>query len=157
MDRISKHVSYKEAIRSNTAVRKGIDNTPDDDQLINMRLLAEYVFEPLRERANNPIFISSFFRSIELNEVIGGSKTSQHCAEDGAAMDIDADVYGGKSNSELFGFIRDHLDYDTLIWEFGDDEEPAWVHVSFRVEGNRKRILQALKTDSGTKYTTIIG
>lgn len=157
MDKISNHISFKEAVRSSTAVRKNIDNTPNDQQLTNMKILAENVFEPLRIWAEKPIYISSFFRSTKLNLVIGGSKTSQHCAEKGAAIDIDADVFGGKSNKELFEHLRDTLEFDTLIWEFGDDDQPAWVHVSYHNDNNRKRILKAYNSESGTKYKTING
>lgn len=157
MDNISSHISYKEAIRSSTAVRKNIDNTPNEQQLINMKLLAENIFEPLRVWANKPIYISSFFRSTKLNLIIGGSKTSQHCAEKGAAIDIDADVFGGKSNKELFKHIIDTLKFDTLIWEFGDDDQPAWVHVSYIDNNNRNRILKASKSESGTEYKIING
>ena len=79
MDRISKHISYKEATRSNTALRRGIDNIPDVEQLENMKLIAEKVFEPLRKHVGGPIKINSFYRSPELNIAIGGSKNSQHC------------------------------------------------------------------------------
>ena len=84
---ISKHISYKEGVYSNTAIRKGIDNTPNDEQLKNMELIAEKVFEPLREWVGGPIKINSFFRSPELNTAIGGSSKSQHCK--GQAIDID--------------------------------------------------------------------
>ena len=94
MENISKHITYAEAIHSNTAKRKCIDNTPNPTQVENMKILAEKVFEPLREWVGGPIKVNSFFRSAELNEAIGGSKTSQHCK--GQAIDVD-DVYGGKT------------------------------------------------------------
>jgi hypothetical protein len=152
MEKISKHISWKEATNSNTAVRRGIDNSPNAHQLKNMRALADYVFEPLRIWAGGPIKINSFFRSPELNKAIGGSTTSQHCADNGAAMDIDDD-YGTKTNAEMFHYIKDNLDFDQLIWEFGDDNNPNWVHVSFKLDGvNRKQILKAVKKDGKTKY-----
>ena len=95
--KISDHITYAEAIHSNTAKRKGIDNTPNPNQIEAMKLIAEKVFEPLREWAGGPIKVNSFFRSPELNTAIGGSKTSQHCK--GQAIDID-DVYGCKTNAE---------------------------------------------------------
>lgn len=153
MKNISPHISYKEATISQTAIKKGIDNTPNEAQLRNMEALAINVFEPLRIWAGVAIFISSFFRSLLLNFTIGGASKSDHCAlNDAAAIDIDADVYGGKTNKELFVYIRDHLEFDKLIWEFGNDDQPDWVHVSYSIVKNRKIILRAFKTGSGTKY-----
>jgi zinc D-Ala-D-Ala carboxypeptidase len=148
--RISKNISYKEAIQSQTATRLGIENVPGEYEIQNMQLLAEKVFEPLREFFNVPIFISSFYRSKELNQAIGGSSRSQHC--EGRAIDLD-DVYGGVTNGEIFQFIANILDYDQLIWEFGNDESPAWVHVSYVSEDqNRKQMLRAIKKNGKTIY-----
>jgi len=122
---ISKHISIKEATKSNTAERLGIENFPDNDTLINMQALAENVFEPLREWVGGPIYVTSFYRSPELNAAIGGSIKSQHCK--GQAIDID-DVYGNATNAEMFNYIKDNLEFDQLIWEFGDDNNPSWVH-----------------------------
>jgi len=149
MDRLSEHVSYKEAVRSNTAERKGIDNTPNANQLENMIVLCEAIFEPLRIWANNPIYISSFFRSETLNKEVGGSETSKHCAIIGAAIDLDADVYGGKSNAELFHFIRTNLSFDKLVWEFGSASNPSWVHVSYNEYNNRGLIYTAYRNSEG--------
>ena len=152
MERISEHISYQEATRSLTAIKKGIDNTPNNNQLENMRALANYVFEPVRNFFNTPIYICSYFRSPMLNTIIGGSVSSQHCAKKGAAMDMDAAVYGGFTNSELFEFIRGNIGFDQLIWEFGDDYEPNWVHVSFHMGHNRNEVLQAFITKTATQY-----
>ena len=103
MENISKHITYAEAIHSQTAKRKCIDNTPNPTQVENMKVLAEKIFEPLREWVGGPIKVNSFFRSPELNEAIGGSKTSQHCK--GQAIDID-DVYGYKTNAEMYAWIK---------------------------------------------------
>ena len=150
MENISKHISYKEATRSNTALRRGIENIPDVEELENMKLIAEEVFEPLRKWVGGPIKINSFYRSPELNVAIGGSKKSQHCH--GQAMDID-DTYGHRSNASMFKHIRYNLDYDQIIWEFGDDKNPAWVHVSYVSEvKNRRRCLRAVKKDGKTHY-----
>jgi len=150
---ISKHISYKEGIHSNTALRRNIDNTPSDEQLDNMELIAEKIFEPLRVYVNGPIKINSFFRSAELNTAIGGSKTSQHCK--GQAMDID-DTFGRATNAEMYHFIKEHLDFDQMIWEFGDDDNPNWVHVSYvSPEKNRKKCLKAYKENGRTKYKVI--
>jgi|TARA_Y100000817_G_scaffold287266_1_gene255698 zinc D-Ala-D-Ala carboxypeptidase len=150
MDKISKHISYKEATRSNTALRRGIENIPDVEQLENMKLIAEKVFEPLRKHVGGPIKINSFYRSPELNVAIGGSKKSQHCK--GQAIDLD-DTYGHRSNASMFQWMRYHLDYDQMIWEFGDDKNPAWVHVSYvSEEENRHRCLKAVKKNGKTHY-----
>ena len=151
--KISHNITYAEAIHSETAKRKGIDNTPNPTQIEAMKLLAEKVFQPLREWVDGPIKVNSFFRSAELNEAIGGSKTSQHCK--GQAMDID-DVYGHKSNAEMFMYIKENLDFDQLIWEFGNDENPSWIHVSYvDAQENRNRCLQAYKENGKTKYKVI--
>ena len=150
---ISKHISYKEGVHSNTAIRRGIDNTPTDDQLYFMEIVAEEVFEPLREWVGGPIKINSFYRCPELNTAIGGSATSQHCK--GQAMDID-DTFGKATNAEMYNFIKEHLDFDQMIWEFGDDDNPAWVHVSYvSPEKNRNRCLKAYKENGKTKYMVI--
>ena len=142
---ISKHISYKEGVHSNTAIRRDINNTPDDKQLNNMKLIAEKVFEPLREWVGGPIKINSFFRSPKLNTAIGGSSKSQHCK--GQAMDID-DTFGKATNAEMYEWIKENLDFDQMIWEFGDDDNPNWVHVSYvSKDENRNRCLKAYKVD----------
>ena len=153
MNNISNHISYKEGVYSNTAIRRGINNTPDEEQLANMKLIADEVFEPLRAYVNGPIKINSFFRSPELNTAIGGSSKSQHCH--GQAIDLD-DTFGMMTNAEMYEFIKEHLDFDQMIWEFGDDENPAWVHVSYvSPEKNRRRCLLAYKDNKKTKYKVI--
>jgi zinc D-Ala-D-Ala carboxypeptidase len=151
--RISKHISYKEATQSQTATRKGISNDPDAYQLQNMQLLAEKVFEPIREHFGVPIAINSFFRSQKLNKAIGGAAGSQHTQ--GRAIDID-DTLGGVSNKQMFDYIKNHLDFDQLIWEFGDNNNPAWVHISYvSPTENRNRVLKASKKNGKTIYTII--
>ena len=150
---ISKHISKKEATFSATATRKGIDNTPGEYELQNMELIAEKIFEPLRKHVNGPIKSNSFYRSQELKKAIGGSTKSQHCQ--GRAMDLD-DTYGYMSNADMYKYIKDNLDYDQMIWEFGTEENPDWVHVSYvDADSNRKRCLQAYKEDGKTKYKVI--
>jgi len=150
---ISKHISDKEGIYSNTAIRRGIDNTPNEEQLSNMRLIADRIFEPLRVYVNGPIKINSFFRSPKLNKAIGGSSKSQHCH--GQAIDLD-DTFGEMTNAEMYEFIKTHMDFDQLIWEFGDSNNPAWVHVSYvSPEENRNRCLKAYKKNGRTKYKVI--
>ena len=150
---ISKHISYKEGVYSNTALRRGIENEPNKEQLENMKLIAEKIFEPLRSYVGGPIKINSFFRCPELNTAIGGSKTSQHCK--GQAMDID-DTFGKATNADMYNWIKEHLDFDQMIWEFGDDDNPAWVHISYVSPGkNRNRCLKAYKDKGKTKYMVI--
>ena len=150
---ISKHISNKEGVYSATALRRGIDNTPNEEQLSNMKLIAEKIFEPLREYVGGPIKINSFFRSSKLNKAIGGSTTSQHCK--GQAMDID-DTFGYKTNANMYKFIKEHLNFDQMIWEFGDDDNPNWVHVSYvSPEKNRNRCLKAYKDKGKTNYMVI--
>jgi len=150
---ISKHISDKESVYSRTAQRLGIDNTPTQEHKDNMVKLAVEVFEPLRSYVSGPIKINSFYRSPELNKAIGGSSKSQHC--NGQAIDID-DTFGILTNAEMYKFIKQHLDFDQMIWEFGDEDNPDWVHVSYVSEDeNRNRCLQAYKENGKTKYKII--
>jgi hypothetical protein len=153
MKKISQHISHKEATRSVTAMRLGIDNTPNEYQLQNMELIAEKIFEPLRQKAGGPIKINSFFRCEDLNKAIGGSSRSQHCQ--GRAIDLD-DTYGFMTNAEMYNYIKEKLDFDQIIWEFGTDENPDWVHVSYvDADSNRKRCLKAYKDNGKTAYKVI--
>ena len=145
--KLSKNFTLQEMVHSYTAVKKGLLNEPNEAQIENLRILCENVLQPLRD-ALGPIYISSGFRSVELNTAIGGSSSSQHCALKGAASDIDM----GKRNAEVFNYIKDHLVWDQMIWEFGDDENPSWVHVSYNEGHNRKQILKAIKQGGRTKY-----
>jgi zinc D-Ala-D-Ala carboxypeptidase len=150
---ISKNISEKEATKSITALRLGIANTPDGTILANMKVLAEKVFQPLRQWVGGPIKINSFYRSETLNKAIGGSATSQHC--EGKAMDID-DLYGYKTNMEMFNYIKENLDFDQMIYEFGNESNPDWIHVSYESkEENRNRILKAVRDKGKTIYIDI--
>ena len=150
---ISEHISYKEGVYSITATRRGIDNIPNNEQLKNMELIADEIFEPLRSYVGGPIKINSFFRCPELNTAIGGSSKSQHCK--GQAMDID-DTFGRMTNAEMYHWIKEYLEFDQMIWEFGDDDNPDWVHVSYVSESeNRNRCLKAYKDKGKTKYMVI--
>ena len=152
--KISQHLSLSEVTRSETAKRKGISNTPTAEHLDNFKLLAEKVFEPIRAHFGVPIHISSGYRSKELNDAIGGSQTSQHSK--GQAIDIDMDgSTNGITNKMIFDFIKDKLDFDQLIWEFGTDKNPDWVHVSYTKAGNRKQKLKAVRSGAKTTYQAI--
>ena len=149
-EKISKHVSYNEGIRSRTADRRGLDNTPNEEQLKCMKEVAENLFEPLREWVGGPIKINSFFRGEPVNTAIGGSTRSQHMK--GQAIDID-DTFGHKTNAEMYHYIKDNLDFDQMIWEFGDDKNPNWVHISWvSHRPNRKKLTIAKRIDGKTRY-----
>jgi hypothetical protein len=149
---ISAHISYNEATKSASAIRLGIANTPDEQELECMRAVAQAVFEPLRAHFGVPIPITSFFRSRELNTAVGGSLSSEHCY--GRAIDMDVDgMPGDVTNADLFHYIREHLPFDQLIWEFGNSHQPDWVHVGYRAEShNRKQVLVAQRIGGATKY-----
>jgi len=139
MKTISKYISYQEATTSQTAVRKGIKNEPNDEQLVNMQLVGIRIFDRVREHFATAFRVSSFFRSDALNKAVGGSKTSQHVKGQAIDMQGSAKV----SNAEIFEYIKRNLDFDQLIWEYGTDKEPAWVHVSYvSKEKNRNQILR---------------
>lgn len=149
--KISKNISFKEATHSDTATRRRMKNEPSEEQLKAMKMLAKKVFEPLRENFGEPIRVNSFFRSIALNKTIGGSRTSQHCS--GEAMDIDAT--NGITNKKLFDYIKKNLDFDQLIWEFGTDKNPDWIHVSYKsAKENRNQVLKAV-ADGNPVYQII--
>jgi zinc D-Ala-D-Ala carboxypeptidase len=151
--KITEHITYNEACHSFTAKRLGISNIPSEYQMWNMVVLSTEIFEPLRKWVGGPIKINSFFRSVDLNKAIGGSSKSQHC--EGRAIDLD-DVYGHKTNAEMFDYIAKNLDYDQLIWEFGDDDNPDWVHVSYvDHDTNRRKNLRAVKKEGKTIYELI--
>jgi zinc D-Ala-D-Ala carboxypeptidase len=156
---ISKHITYAEATKSATALKFGIDNNPNAEQLENMEYLAEKVLEPLREGlGNRPINHSCFFRCDAVNKLTpGASKTSQH--PHGEADDIDNDgVTGGPTNLEIFHYIREHLEFDQLIAEHPKDGKPSWVHVSIKRKGtNRKEILVAKYFNGKTVYQKYTG
>lgn len=150
--KISEHLSLAEVTRSDSAKRRGISNEPTAEHLENFKKLAENVFEKIRNHFGVPIHISSGYRSKALNDAVGGSKTSQHST--GEAIDIDMDGSSdGVTNKMVFNYIKDYLEFDQLIWEFGTKESPDWVHVSYESSGKqRKQILVAIKSGSSTHY-----
>lgn len=144
--KLSENFTLAELTKSSTAKRLGIENTPDPQQLENLVELCQKVLQPLRD-AIGPIRISSGLRVPALNKAIGGSSTSQHCAINGAAADIDID-----DNKKVFDYIKNNLQFDQLIWEFGNEKQPDWVHVSYHYGHNRGQVLKAIKKDGKTKY-----
>jgi hypothetical protein len=147
--KLSAHFALAEFTRSESAKRHGVSNEPTPEHLQNLITLCEKVLEPIRMKFG-PINISSGYRSKALNHYIGGSLNSQHC--EAKAADIDMDGMGGASNTEIFNYIKDSLDFDQLIWEFGDNKKPDWVHVSYNAGKNRKQVLRALKVNGKTAY-----
>lgn len=149
--KVSEFVQLSELTYSDKAKRLGIDNMPNDVQLTNLKVVCNEVFDKVRGFFKVPIFISSAFRGLALNKATpGASLTSQHST--GEALDLDADRYGKITNSQIFNYIKDNLEFDQLIWEYGNAENPDWVHVSKKTSGNRKEILRAIKVGSKTKY-----
>lgn len=150
--KLTKNLSLQEMLKSRTATRLGLSNSPNEEHVKNMQALAENIFQPLRDYFGVPIHISSGYRSEALNNAIGGSKSSQHCK--GEAMDIDRDGYSQPNNAQIFEYIKNNLDFDQMIWEFGTQQNPEWVHVSHKRDGkNRAELLVAYKTSYGkTRY-----
>lgn len=147
---LSKNLALAEVTRSETAKRKGISNMPTPEHIENFKKLAENVFQPIREHFGVPIHLSSGYRSAALNKAVGGSSSSQHCT--GEAIDIDMD---GTSitNKQVFDFIKANVNFDQMIWEFGTDANPDWVHVSYESTGKqRKQVLRAIKQGGKTSY-----
>ena len=150
--KLTENLSLAEVTYSATALRKGIANEPTVTHLINLKAVAKNIFQPCRDYFGKPLAVTSGYRSKALNDLISGSaKSSQHCK--GEALDLDAQVFGGFTNLELFLYIKDHLSFDQLIGEFPDNMgEYAWVHCSYKEEGNRGEVLVAYKADGETRY-----
>ena len=147
---LSEHFELAEFIISSTAKRAGISNMPTDAHLENIKLLCEKVLEPIRVHFARPIILSSGYRSAALNRAVGGSSSSQHCSGEAADIDMDGTNI---TNTQIFNYIKDNLEFDQLIWEFGTDTNPDWVHVSYESNGRqRKQILRAVKKNGSTSY-----
>ena len=148
--KLSKNLTLDEATKSATAIKNGISNKPSGEHLSNLMAIAQNVFQPVRDHFGKPIAITSGYRSQALNDLIGGASGSQHSK--GEALDLDADVFGGLENYQLFHYIKDNLAFDQLIWEFGTEENPDWVHVSYKATGNRGEVLMCVKQNGKTIY-----
>lgn len=149
--KLSNYVSLAEVTKSDTATRRGISNEPTPEHLENLKTICVEVFDKVRTHFGVPLFISSGYRSEALNKAIGGSKNSDHNL--GRALDLDQDGRGnGVTNMEVFEFIKDNLEFDQLIYEFGTTKNPDWVHVGYRKGANRKQVLKAIKLNGKTKY-----
>lgn len=133
-------------LRELYVTRQPYNNTPPVGVIDKLRAVVDKVLDPLREAIGTPITITSGYRSPEVNRAIGGSKTSQHML--GEAVDFVC-----KDMALAFDYIQEHLPYDQLIWEFGTDAQPDWIHVSYRADGrNRRQALRASKTPAGKTY-----
>jgi zinc D-Ala-D-Ala carboxypeptidase len=151
---ISKYLNLRESTRSATAEKLGIPNIPTPEHLVNMKRIGREIFDKVRDHIGGPLYASSFYRSPELNKAIGGSSsTSQHMT--GEAIDITTRHFKFGTNRQVFDFIKDNLVFHSLIWEFGTDNEPDWVHVSLTKDNNPKKVLRAFKDPTkkgGVRY-----
>lgn len=151
MEKLSKYVSLSEVTRSDNAKRLGISNNPTDEHKENLKLVCSEIFDKVREHFDKPIGISSGYRSKELNDATpGSSNKSHHCT--GQALDIDADMFGGLTNKQIFEYIHNNLEYNQLIWEFGDSVNPDWVHASYVKGNNKKQTLRAFRRNGKVIY-----
>ena len=151
--KLTENFSLNELTKSQTAERKGIDNTPSTEHQENLKSLCEMILQPIRDHFGQVVSVSSGYRSPELCVAIGSSTQSQHAK--GQASDFE--IFG-VSNKELADYIDQNLDYDQLILEYwkGEDEpNSGWVHCSFNTQGNRKQYLRAYKENGSTKYEPI--
>ncbi len=150
MENLSKYMSYTEGVRSNTASRLGIDNTPTVYQLNNMQFVASEVFDKVREFVGGPLTCSSFLRVAELNKAIGSGPSSFHVH--GGAIDI-KNISTTVTNAQIFDYIRCNLEFSELIWEYGTDLEPDWVHVAYLKGDTRKMVKRAYKVNGYNRVT----
>jgi zinc D-Ala-D-Ala carboxypeptidase len=155
---ISKNFTLAELTKSNTATRLGISNVPDKEGIHKLRLLAAELLQPIRDRLSAPLRITSGYRSESLNKAIGGSNNSQHTKCE--AVDLQFVKRGRMDNIKIFEcLINSAIEFDQCILEFGgatadkDSDNPDWIHISWKVTGNRRQILVAYKDENNrTKY-----
>ena len=150
---LSRNFSLQELIKSDTAIRKGIDNNPNADQIEKLKLLCENILQPVRDHFGR-VKVTSGYRSVELCMAIGSSANSQHAKAEAADFEC-----LGVDNAELSDWIKNNLDYDQLILEYYTPGEPnsGWIHCSYIPEGRRASFLHAFKQDGKTKYKPVIG
>ena len=148
--KLSNNFSLKEMTASQTATRHGINNNPNEDHMNNLKALCENVLQKVRDHFGKVVTVSSGYRSPELCVKIGSSINSQHAKGEAADFEI-----FGVSNAELVKWISENCDFDQMILEFHNLDEPnsGWVHCSYKSEDNRKQILRAYKDENKkTKY-----
>lgn len=133
---LTRNITLEELTTSQTATRLKINNTPTPEIIENLKVVAAQV-QKVRDHFGKPLIISSGYRSEKLNSAIGGARNSQHTK--GEAIDIQSTT--GYTNADIFNYIKNNLDFDQLIWEYGTRKEPKWVHISYKKSGNRKQIL----------------
>jgi hypothetical protein len=150
---LSENFTLQELIYSDTAIRRGIDNKPNDEQIENLKILCENILEPIREYFKAPIIVSSGYRSVPVCEAVGSSSKSQHTKGQAADFEI-----FGIPNKEVSDWIVNNIDYDQCILEFWNEKEPnsGWVHCSFNIEGNRKQYLKASKENNKVVYSSMV-
>ena len=136
--KLSKNFILQEFLVTNT----GLSNQLTSEALVNIEYLVKNLLQPLRDAYGKPIKINSGYRSVAVNKAVGGSTNSQHTK--GQAVDILSD-----DNKALFDLIKNNFEFDQLIWEYGTDKQPAWVHVSIKKTGNRKQIMRAITNKLG--------
>ena len=153
---LSKNFSLAELVKSQTAERMGLNNSPNEDQTENLRLLCERVLQPVRDHFGKVVSISSGFRNEILSQKIGSSSKSQHCKGQAADFEIFSEP-----NNELSDWIKENLMFDQLILEYYTPGEPSsgWIHVSYTkdINLNRKEYLMAIRVDGKTQYKPILG
>ena len=150
--KLTENFSLNELTKSQTAERKGIDNTPSAEHQENLKRLCETILQRIRDHFGQVVSISSGYRSPELCVAIGSSTKSQHARGEAADFEI-----FGVSNKELADYINENLTYDQLILEYWKESDPnsGWVHCSFTLNGNRKQYLRAYKENGSTKYEPV--
>ena len=149
---LTENFSLLELTKSQTAERKGIDNTPSAEHQENLKSLCESVLQPIRDHFSRVVTISSGYRSPELCTAIGSKITSQHAKGQAADFEI-----FGVSNKELADYIHYNLNYDQLILEYWKESDPnsGWVHCSYTNGNNRRQYLRAYKENGSTKYEPV--
>ncbi len=150
---LSRNFSLQELIKSDTAIRKGIDNNPNADQIEKLKALCENILQPVRDHFGR-VKVTSGYRSPELCTAIGSSVNSQHAKAEAADFEC-----VGVDNAELADWIKDNLTYDQLIVEYYTPGEPnsGWIHCSYTTDKPRKQFLWAYKSEGKTKYKPVIG
>ena len=150
--KLTENFSLLELTKSQTAERKGIDNTPSPAHRDNLKSLCTRILQPIRDHFNRVVSVSSGYRSPELCTAIGSKTTSQHAKGEAADFEI-----FGLSNKELADYIHQNLDYDQLILEYWKESDPnsGWVHCSYRDGDNRNQYLKAYKKNGSTKYEQV--
>ena len=153
---ISKFLTYREVTQSVHAASMTSANAPDSRQLFLIQVFGKEYFDPLRVRVGSPLYVSSLFRSKEVNRAVGGAKNSEHqITDDVVAVDIDQDGRGKVVNRALFFIIKDETNFRKLIWEFGTPMSPSWVHVSWSPDQtkNIKKVYRATRIGNRVTYT----